>query len=57
MMGNELVRAGRIDPCLGDIRAFSGVGQAHQDMNEGRLGHGNTVVLVGADSAEGGVVA
>jgi crotonyl-CoA carboxylase/reductase len=52
---NELVRAGRIDPCIGDVRAFTEVGQIHQDMGDGRLGHGNTVVLVGADSAEAGV--
>lgn len=48
---NELVRAGRIDPCLGDVRPFAEVGQCHQDMHEGRLGHGNTVVLVGAEDA------
>jgi crotonyl-CoA carboxylase/reductase len=26
---NELVRAGRIDPCLGAVRSFTDVGQAH----------------------------
>jgi crotonyl-CoA carboxylase/reductase len=51
---NELVRAGRIDPCLGEVRSFADVGQAHQDMNDGRLGPGKTVVLVGADSASAG---
>lgn len=53
---NDLVRAGRIDPCLGDVRAFTEVGEAHQDMSDGRLGHGNTVVLVGADSPQTGAV-
>jgi crotonyl-CoA carboxylase/reductase len=51
---NDLVRAGRIDPCLGQVRPFTEVGAAHQDMNDGRLGHGNTVVLVGADSTDAG---
>ncbi|MCE0763757.1 crotonyl-CoA carboxylase/reductase [Pseudonocardia kujensis] len=51
---NQLVRAGRIDPCVGEVRAFDQVGAAHQDMHEGRLAHGNTVVLVGATSADEG---
>jgi len=45
---NELVRAGRIDPCVGEVRGFDQVGQAHQDMMEGKLAHGNTTILVGA---------
>lgn len=45
---NELVRAGRIDPCMGEVRDFDQVGQAHQDMMEGKLAHGNTTILVGA---------
>lgn len=45
---NELVRSGRIDPCLGEVRGFDQVGQVHQDMMEGKLAHGNAVVLVGA---------
>jgi crotonyl-CoA carboxylase/reductase len=48
---NELVRAGRIDPCLGEVRPFTEVGVAHQDMNDGRLSPGNTVVLVGAPAS------
>jgi len=52
---NELVRAGRIDPCLGEVRSFAEVGAAHQDMNEGKLAPGNTVVLVGAATADDGV--
>ncbi len=45
---NELVRAGRIDPCLGRLLGFEEIGQAHQDMDEGRLGLGNAAALVGA---------
>jgi crotonyl-CoA carboxylase/reductase len=45
---NELVRAGRIDPCMGEVRNFDQIGQAHQDMMQGKLAHGNTTILVGA---------
>jgi crotonyl-CoA carboxylase/reductase len=45
---NDLVRDGRIDPCMGEVRPFDQVGQAHQDMMEGKLAHGNTTILVGA---------
>jgi crotonyl-CoA carboxylase/reductase len=45
---NELVRAGKIDPCMGEVRPFDQIGQAHQDMLNGKLAHGNTTILVGA---------
>ena len=45
---NELVRAGKINPCLGEVRPFDQIGQAHQDMLNGKLAHGNTTILVGA---------
>lgn len=45
---NELVIANRIDPCMGEVRSFDQVGQAHQDMMNGKLAHGNTTILVGA---------
>lgn len=45
---NELVCAGRIDPCMGEVRSFDQIGQAHQDMMNGKLAHGNTTILVGA---------
>ena len=45
---NDLVCAGKIDPCMGEVRSFDQVGQAHQDMMEGKLAHGNTTILVGA---------
>lgn len=45
---NELVRAEKIDPCMGEVRPFDQIGQAHQDMLNGKLAHGNTTILVGA---------
>jgi crotonyl-CoA carboxylase/reductase len=45
---NDLVCAGRIDSCLGEVRSFDQVGRAHQDMMNGKLAHGNTTILVGA---------
>ncbi len=54
---NDLVYAGRIDPCMGEVRSFDQIGQAHQDMMEGKLAHGNTTILVGAAKAGLGVSA
>lgn len=45
---NKLVCEGKIDPCMGEVRTFDQVGQAHQDMMNGTLAHGNTTLLVGA---------
>ena len=45
---NQLVVDGKIDPCLGEVYAFEDVGQAHHDMEEGKVVFGNRVVLVGA---------
>ena len=45
---NDLVRAGKIDPCLGRLLRFEEIPQAHQDMDEGHLGLGNAAALVGA---------
>lgn len=45
---NDLVRAGKIDPCLGQVIGFDELPQAHYDMNNGSLPPGNTVALVGA---------
>jgi len=33
---------------MGEVRSFDQVGQAHQDMMNGKLAHGNTTILVGA---------
>jgi crotonyl-CoA carboxylase/reductase len=45
---NDLVRAGKIDPCMTQVLPFDELGKAHQDMWEGRLGMGNTSILVGS---------
>jgi len=45
---NNLVRDGRIDPCLGQVYGFEEIGQVHFDMEEGKVGTGNRVALVGA---------
>ncbi|MCU1457685.1 MAG: putative crotonyl-CoA reductase [Actinomycetia bacterium] len=51
---NELVRAGRIDPCLGRLYTFDEIGRAHAEMAEGVDVLGNRVILVGATDAEQG---
>jgi crotonyl-CoA carboxylase/reductase len=48
---NDLVHSGIVDPCLGKVRPFSEVGQAHQEMVDGTAAHGNTAILVGAPEA------
>jgi crotonyl-CoA carboxylase/reductase len=45
---NNMVRDGRIDPCLGQVYGFEEIGQVHFDMEEGKVGTGNRVALVGA---------
>jgi crotonyl-CoA carboxylase/reductase len=45
---NQLVCDGKIDPCLGDVYSFEGIGKAHYDMEEGAEVFGNRVALVGA---------
>lgn len=45
---NDLVREGKIDPCLGQSYAFEQIGQAHSDMEAGIETFGNRVALVGA---------
>lgn len=45
---NDLVREGKIDPCLGQVYAFEQIGQAHSDMESGMETFGNRVALIGA---------
>jgi crotonyl-CoA carboxylase/reductase len=45
---NDLVRDGKIDPCLGDVFPFEGTGECHQLMYENRHKEGNMVIMVGA---------
>lgn len=46
---NDLVRAGRIDPCLGRVARFEELAVVHWEMGQGDMPPGNTVALVGAD--------
>jgi crotonyl-CoA carboxylase/reductase len=45
---NDLVRAGKIDPCMTRVLRFDEIGRAHQEMDQGRHGVGNTSILIGA---------
>jgi crotonyl-CoA carboxylase/reductase len=47
---NDLIRAGVIDPCLGQVYSFADIGRAHDDMEDGVAVAGNRVALVGAAS-------
>src|SRR5438874_92614 len=48
---NDLVRAKKIDPCLGRVIKFEELPVAHFEMGEGEAPPGNTVALVGARKA------
>jgi crotonyl-CoA carboxylase/reductase len=45
---NDLVVAGKIDPCVGRTVAFNEIGPAHAGMGRGEDVNGNMVALVGA---------
>ncbi len=45
---NQLVCDEKIDPCLADVYKFEDIGQAHYDMEEGKVVLGNRVALVSA---------
>lgn len=45
---NDLVRAGKINPCVGKVYAFGEIGLAHYEMEQGMHVFGNKVALVGA---------
>jgi crotonyl-CoA carboxylase/reductase len=47
---NDLVVAGKIDPCLGRVFSFEGISEAHQLMSENRHPEGNMAALVSAPS-------
>jgi len=44
---NDLVRAGKIDPCLGDVFSFEDIWKPHQLMHENKHNEGNMAALVG----------
>ncbi|MFO0571800.1 MAG: crotonyl-CoA carboxylase/reductase [Polyangiaceae bacterium] len=45
---NDLVIAGKVDPCLSRTFDFSGTGECHQLMRENRHPNGNMAILVNA---------
>jgi crotonyl-CoA carboxylase/reductase len=45
---NNLVLAGKIDPCLAQVFPFDQVGEAHQLMHDGRNPAGNMAIKVGS---------
>ena len=47
---NDLVVAGKIDPCLGELYSFDDIGKAHAAMESGQVVFGSRVALVGAPS-------
>jgi crotonyl-CoA carboxylase/reductase len=51
---NDLVRARKINPCVGRVLPFGQVPRAHVEMGRGEAVFGNTVILVGSDSPESG---
>lgn len=48
---NDLVLAGKIDPCLSRVFEFNETGECHQLMYENRHPDGNMAILVGAPQA------
>jgi crotonyl-CoA carboxylase/reductase len=44
---NDLVVAGKIDPCLGDVFSFEEIWKPHQLMHENKHSEGNMAALVG----------
>jgi crotonyl-CoA carboxylase/reductase len=48
---NDLVVAGKIDPCLSETYTFEQIGHAHQLMHDNRHPHGNMACLVNAPKA------
>ncbi|MER5431852.1 crotonyl-CoA carboxylase/reductase [Streptomyces sp. NPDC002588] len=45
---NDLVVAGKVDPCLGRVEPFDAIGRVHAAMGRGEDVFGNVSVLVGA---------
>ncbi len=45
---NNLMRSGKLNPCVSKIGRFEDIPQVHQDMHEGKHPAGNMAILVGA---------
>jgi crotonyl-CoA carboxylase/reductase len=43
---NDLVIAGKVDPCMGKVFAFDGTAECHQLMRENKHPSGNMAILV-----------
>jgi len=52
---NDLVIAGKVDPCLSEVGTFADIPRVHQMMHENRHPHGNMACLVCAPRAGLGV--
>ena len=51
---NELVLAGKVDPCLSETYSFDEIGHAHQLMHENKHPYGNMACLVNATEKDQG---
>jgi crotonyl-CoA carboxylase/reductase len=49
---NDLVLAGKVDPCTSRVFGWDGIPDAHQLMYENKHPHGNMAILVGAHATE-----
>ena len=45
---NDLVRAGKVDPCLSRVFSYAELPVAHQLMHDNKHPHGNMAILIGA---------
>ena len=45
---NELIKLGKVDPCLSETFSFDEIGQVHQLMHENKHPYGNMACLVNA---------
>ena len=52
---NDLVLAGKVDPCLSRTFPWTGVADSHQLMFENKHPHGNMAILVGATEEGQGI--
>ena len=45
---NELIKSGKVDPCLSETYTFDEIGHVHQLMHENKHPYGNMACLVNA---------
>ena len=51
---NELIKSGKVDPCLSKTYAFDEIGHVHQLMHENKHPYGNMACLVNSTAKEEG---